>query len=162
MPLSRWALSSYTYEGLCTHFSVNEGYKWDRPDPSLSREEVNAAYAEHLEAKAAAYRPAKAANTKRYGDSVVAEQRFVCKPCGGLTFRSRAKQLEHEKRQIHKDKAAGITKERRRMTKNFWCHECNWQASCSKRLVIHLNGVRHAAHVRDKAAAAAKAAKEAS
>lgn len=154
MPRCRWFLASYTYTGLCTHFSINEGYKHDKPEEYFTRDEINSLARERKAAQSRKYITNKgegvpAANTKAYGDKALEEQRFECKPCG-LTFRSRGKQLEHEARDIHKRKVSGIkTVPKGRPTKAFWCHTCNWKAPCSSRLKIHLEGNRHAKKLRD-------------
>lgn len=149
MPKCRWPLESYTYDGLCSHFSLLEGYQYEKPDPSLSRDDINRLELERLEAYRQSIRPAKAQNTKRYGDASLETQKFECKPCG-LTFRSNAKKLEHEARDIHKRKVAGIkTVPKGRPCKSFRCEPCNWTAPCSKRLATHLAGPRHAKKLRN-------------
>lgn len=149
MPKCRWPLKSYTYGGLCSHFSINEGYKYDPPEELFTRDEINKAALESKQAKSDLYKPAKAANTKAYGDRVLEEQKFECKPCG-LTFRSNAKKLLHQSTNIHKRKVAGIvTVPKGRPTKSFYCDTCKWKAPCSKRLAIHMAGPRHAKKLRN-------------
>lgn len=154
MPSVRWALDSYTYGGLCSHFSINEGYSYDKPEEHLTRDDINQLALERKQAKNRQHIANKgegvhAANTKAYGDKHLVKRTFKCNPCG-LTFRSNAKKLEHEARQIHKDKVNGVVKKPKgRKCKSFVCKTCNWVASCSDRLRIHLEGNRHAKKLRD-------------
>lgn len=155
LPAYRWRLEDYTYAGCCTHFSINEGFVYDKPEEHLTREEINQAALERKQAKSRQYIANKgegvhSANTKAYGDKALEEQTHECKPCG-LTFRSNAKKLEHEGRSIHKRKVAGIkTVPKGRPCKSFYCDDCQWMAPNRKRLETHLAGPRHAKHLRNK------------
>lgn len=151
MPKCRWPLESSTYDGLCSHFSISESYEYERPDPGLSRDDINRFELQRQQEYAEARLEDWAQNTKRHGDTAIQEQRYECKPCG-LTVRSNAKKLLHESRDVHKRKVAGtVTVPKGRTTENFWRHDCEWKASCSERLRIHLAGPRHAKKLRDKA-----------
>lgn len=153
-PKCRWPLESDTYGGLCFHYSINEGYKYDKPEEHLTRDEINQLALERKQAQSRQHIANKgegvhAANTKAYGDRMLEERKSECKPCG-LTCRSNAKKLEHKARAIHKRKVAGIvTVPKGRPTKSFFCDICKWKASCSKRLATHLAGNRHAKKLRD-------------
>ena len=55
MPKCRWRLEFYTYGGLCSHLSINEGYTYDEPEELLSCDEINQAALEHKKAKQSQY-----------------------------------------------------------------------------------------------------------
>lgn len=161
--LCPWDRSAFSYDGLCTHFSINESIPGTHTHGTP--EEINALAEERRVNKQAFYIANKgpgvhAANTKAYGEKALEEQRYHCDVCD-LTFRSNAKLLEHQERQIHKDKAAGLVKKPQGRggtqlaitKKKFWCEVCQHAASTAARLAIHLNGVRHKKKLRDIAAA---------
>ncbi len=99
--LSPWLLEAFTYEGLCSHFSINESIAGT--PTSGTPEEINELAEERRVSKQALYIANKgpgvhAANTKQYGDSALEEQRYRCNVCD-LIFRSNAKLQEHLGRQ---------------------------------------------------------------
>jgi len=148
--LCPWPRNTFTYDGCCTHFSINE-----RPQgvpPTGSREEINRLDLEKKQQQNRQYILNKgpgvhAANTKKYGDKALADQRYVCTICD-LIFRSNAKLLEHQKRPLHIAKATKNPRSRRRKNMNHWCGICKHAASTADRLQIHLKGPRHAKKLR--------------
>jgi hypothetical protein len=160
--LCPWLREAFTYDGLCTHFSISESIPGT--PTSGPPEEINELAEERRKSKQALYIANKgpgvhAANTKKYGEAALEAERYRCDVCV-LTFRSNAKLQEHLARRIHKDKAAGIST--RQTTgggsqhaiakKKHWCEICQHAAASAARLVTHLNGPRHAKKLRDIAA----------
>lgn len=98
--LCPWPRDSLTYYGCCTHFSINEQIVGH--DENATPEEIGNVDSERKRVKNRYYIANKgpgvhAANTRRYGDKALEEQRYECTVCE-LTFRSNAKLLQHEKR----------------------------------------------------------------
>ncbi|OBT58126.1 hypothetical protein VE04_01653 [Pseudogymnoascus sp. 24MN13] len=155
--LCPWKIEGLEYDGCCTHFSINEHITGlTAHDHNATPEEIDHAYSERKQLQSRMYIANKgpgvhAANTKRYGDKALEEQRFECTVCV-LSFRSKAKLVEHEKRSIHIRKAAGIVKlpagrggsQLAVTNRKYWCEACQHAASTQSRLSIHLNGPRHA------------------
>lgn len=159
--LGPWPRDSFTYHGLCTHFSINEGLAVNEFPSDLTPEEIDRLDLERRQEKNRMHIANKgegvhAANTKQYGDKALEEQRYKCTVCD-LTFRSKAKLLQHEARPIHIQKAAGIPppvrgrggSQNARRTKKHWCEICQHAAASAKRLETHLKGARHAKKLRD-------------
>jgi 5-methylcytosine-specific restriction endonuclease McrA len=151
--LCPWPLDSFTYDGCCTHFSINEGIPGHAEDGTP--EEINRVDSERKLVK----RVKAGGVSKRYGDKAEEEQRYKCTVCD-LTFRSKAALLDHEKRPIHIRKAAGIPKVLARRgrqrnsavtNKKFWCEPCKHAAPTAAKLETHLKGPRHAKKLRDLA-----------
>jgi hypothetical protein len=125
-----WPINSFSYDGLCNHFSINEGYPTVHEHAHLSPAEFDALV---LERKHANY----------------------CDVCV-LSFPCLAKLKTHKLRQIHIDMALGITKipkgrggsQINIKSKKFFCKDCNKASPSAKRLAIHLNGPRHAKKLR--------------
>lgn len=97
--LCPWPRDSLTYDGCCTHFSINEQIigRAENATP----EEINRVDAERKLVKGRQYSANKgpgvhAAQTKAYGEKALEEQRYKCTVCD-LSFRSNAKLLEHQK-----------------------------------------------------------------
>jgi hypothetical protein len=128
--LCPWPTKSFSYDGLCNHFSINEGYPTVHEHAHLSPAEFDALV---LERKHANY----------------------CDVCV-LSFVCLAKLKEHKLRPIHINKALGITKtlkgrggsQSNTLKKKFFCKVCNKASPSAKRLEIHLNGPRHAKMLR--------------
>lgn len=152
--LCPWPRDSLTYHGCCTHFSINEQILGH--DEDATPEEIDRVDSERKRVKSRFYIANKgpgvhAANTKKYGDKALEEQRYDCTVCE-LSLRSNAKLLEHQKRPIHIRKEAGIIKtpagrggsQIAVASKKFWCEPCQHAAACASRLQTHLKGPRHA------------------
>ena len=168
--LGPWPRDSFTYDGCCGHFSINEGMARNDsltdPNESLDPEEIDRLNLERKQTRNRQYIANKgegvhAANTKAYGDRALETQTFKCTVCD-LTFRSKAKLVEHEGRQIHIDKVDKIGpllrgrggSQNAIRKKKHWCEICKHAAASAKRLETHLNGPRHAKKLRDIALAA--------
>jgi len=160
--LCPWPRDSFTYDGCCTHFSINEQV-YGRDDSPATPDEINAAAAERKIVKSRQYVSNKgpgvhAANTKAYGEKALKEQRYKCDVCV-LSFRTNARLLEHQKAPLHIRKAAGIiTRPAGRggsqlatTNKKYFCETCQHAASTAARLETHLKGPRHAKRLRDLA-----------
>ena len=141
--LCPWPRHTFTYDGCCTHFSINEQIVGHNED--ASPEDINRVAAERKIVKNRLYTanrgPKHKANTKVYGEKALAEQRYKCTVCD-LSFRSNGKLQSHLKTPIHARKAAGIPDRSRTMS--FWCETCQYAAPSAKRLDTHLKGPRHA------------------
>ena len=148
--LCPWPRHSFTYDGCCTHFSINEQIAGHNED--ASPEDINRVAAERKRVKNRLYTankgPKHKAYTKAYGEKALAEQRYKCTVCN-LSFRSNALLLKHLKTPIHNRKAAGIPN--RPKTMSFWCEACQHAAPSAKRLDTHLKGPRHAKKLKDLA-----------
>jgi hypothetical protein len=163
--LCPWAIDTFTYDGCCTHFSINEGgwvgaeeaqrYEGYTPD------EIDVLDLEYKKTKQRQYTVNKGDKhkdcTKAYSLKHLALGSFKCDVCD-LTFRSPAKLLEHEGREIHKRKAAGLGRrnagrgggQRALRDGRYQCKICNnMNFPSADRLRIHLGGVRHAKKLRD-------------
>lgn len=157
--LCPWPLDSFTYDGCCTHFSINE-HLIGRAE-NATREEINRVDSERKRVKSRQYIANKgpgvhAANTKAYGEKALEEQIYKCTVCD-LTFRSHARLLEHQKAPLHIRKASGNFNPRTAgrggsqiavKNKKHWCETCKHAASTAARLEIHLKGPRHAKKLR--------------
>lgn len=140
--LCPWDRDTITYDGCCTHFSINEQIFGEIED--ALPEEINRIAAERKAAQSRMYIANKGpgvhkANTKKYGEKAFEEQRFKCTVCE-IAFRNNARLQMHLKTRLHTGKAAGITKPR---TKHY-CETCDHSAATAQRLEVHLNGPRHA------------------
>lgn len=98
--LCPWPRESFTYDGCCTHFSINEQIVGH--NENATPEEINRAAAERKLTKSRFYSANKGqgvhkANTKAYGEKALEEQRYTCTVCV-LSFRTNAKLLEHLER----------------------------------------------------------------
>ncbi|TVY21144.1 ATP-dependent RNA helicase ded1 [Lachnellula arida] len=155
MPLlCPWPRESFTYDGCCNHFSINEGIRAHRED--ATPEEINRLAAERKLASTARREAnrkpgAKAITTKAVADKNLAEQRFKCVPCD-QTFTSQAKLSAHlliprHIKKVH-EQATGIVKplkgkggsQRAVANKTHWCELCKHAACSATRLEIHLKG----------------------
>lgn len=159
--LCPWPRKDFPYDGCCTHFSLNEGISNELDDvQGIDPAEFDRLEAERKKLKNRQYIANKgegvhAANTKKYGEQALEEQRYKCTVCD-LTFRSNAKLVEHQGLPIHINKAAGqgrSTKGRGGSqlavkNKKFWCETCKHAASTEKRLAVHLKGPGHAKKLR--------------
>jgi hypothetical protein len=139
--LSRWSRESFSYDGCCNHFSINEGLVAN-PEDHRTRDEINREEAERKRLKTIHDRATIAANTKKNIHKYLEEQRHRCDLCV-MTFASNAKLQTHLRGGPHKDKAAGIFKK----TKD-WCEICKYAALSPRLLQIHLAGPRHAKKIR--------------
>lgn len=159
--LCPWPRHSFTYDGCCTHFSINEQIMGQ--NEKATPEEINRVAAERKAVKSRLYIANKGpgvhkANTKAYGEKALEEKRYQCTVCD-LTFRSNARLLLHLNAPIHIRKAAGISN--RKTTrggsqiavakKKYWCETCQHAAATAERLETHLKGPRHAKKLRDLA-----------
>lgn len=156
--LCPWAREAFTYAGLWTHFSINEGITGT--PTSGTPEEINETAEERRKSKQALYIANKgpgvhAANTKAYRIAALEEQRYRCEICD-LSCRSNAKLLEHRATQSHQNKAAGVGRRTAGRggsqlavaNKKHWCEVCQHAAPSAARLATHLAGPRHAAKLR--------------
>jgi len=157
--LCPWPIDSLTYDGCCSHFSINEQVH-GRDDNIGTPDEINAAAAERKIVKSRQYIANKgpgvhAANTKAYGDRVLEEQKYKCDVCI-RTFPNNAKLLYHQQTSLHIRKAAGIVSrpagrggsQHATVNKKYFCETCQHAASTAARLEIHLKGPRHAKKLR--------------
>ncbi|TVY90318.1 ATP-dependent RNA helicase [Lachnellula willkommii] len=163
--LCPWPRESFTYDGCCNHFSINEGIKAHRED--ATPEEINRLAAERKLASTARREAnrkpgAKAITTKAVADKNLAEQRFKCVPCD-QTFTSQAKLSAHlliprHIKKVH-EQATGIVKplkgkggsQRAVANKTHWCELRKHATYSTTRLEIHLKGRPHAKKLRDLA-----------
>ncbi|EPE32906.1 C2H2 and C2HC zinc finger [Glarea lozoyensis ATCC 20868] len=169
--LCPWSRESFTYDGLCTHFSIMEIPKgilqYFTPE---QREAYNAQDAERHTALQTKYTLAKgpgvhAAWAKRSRDRALEAQTYKCTLCD-LTFPNEAKRIRHLDGSAHKKKVAGIGRQTNGRgggqtairNKTFWCELCQHAASSQKRLERHLNARPHAKKIRDREASAKLAA----
>jgi hypothetical protein len=160
--LCPWPRDSFTYDGCCNHFSINEQIRAHHKD--ATPEEINRLAAERKLASTARREAnrkpgAKALTTKAGAEKNLAEQKFRCDVCD-QTFRYEATLLDHLliPRHIKKvqEKATGIVKppkgrggsQRAVANKTHWCELCKYAACSAKRLQIHLNGAPHAKKLR--------------
>lgn len=160
--LCPWPRDSFTYDGCCTHFSINERIIGQNED--ATPEEINRVAAERKLEKGRLYSANRGpgvhkANTKAYGEKVLEEQRHKCTVCD-LTFRRNSQLLEHLNRPIHIRKAAGISNRKTTSRggtdyaiakKKHWCETCQHAAPNAQSLETHLKGPRHAKKLRDLA-----------
>ncbi len=158
--LCRWPRESFTYDGLCTHFSINEGLAADSESSNLTPEEFDALALERKKEKNRQHIARKGeevhrANSKAYGDKALAEERFMCDVCV-IAFRSNAKLQYHLETAECIRKHRGDTKVLKGRggsqcniaKKKFSCAPCKHNAPSAKRLETHLNGPRHAKKLR--------------
>jgi hypothetical protein len=159
--LCPWPIESLDYDGLCSHWSINEGIAGT--PTSGPPEEINALVEERRKSKQAQYIANKgpgvhAANTKAYGDKALEEQRYRCEVCD-LAFRFEARLNEHMETQAHWDKVAGIGRrtagcgggQRAIEARRFWCEVCQHAVPSAKRLATHLISKYHLKKLRDLA-----------
>jgi hypothetical protein len=167
--LCPWPIDSFTYDGLCSHFSINEGLATDSEHSNLSPDEFDALVLERKKAKSRMYIANKgegvhAANTRATIKKALEEQRYKCDVCV-LTFPCRAKLQAHLKLKIHLNKTLGATKitkakGRAQMTATQqlrFCDDCQHLSSTSQRHTVHMAGVRHAAKLKILAASSSLA-----
>lgn len=160
--LCPWPRDSFTYDGCCTHFSINEQIVGHNED--LDPEEINRIAAERKLVKGRFYSANKGpgvhkANMKAYGEKALEEQRYKCTVCD-LSFRTNARLLSYMETPIHIRKAAGISNRQKTgggsqiniAKKKHWCGTCQHAAATAQRLETHLKGPRHAKKLRDLAA----------
>jgi hypothetical protein len=160
--LCPWPRESFTYDGCCNHFSINEQIGAHRED--AAPEEVNRLAAERKLASTARREAnrkpgAKALTTKAGREKNLAEQKFRCDVCD-QTFPYKATLLNHLllPRHIKKaqEKANGVVKplkgkgghQRAVANKTHWCEPCKHAAGSAKRLQDHLKGRPHAKKLR--------------
>jgi hypothetical protein len=158
--LCPWPIDSFSYDGLCTHFPINEGYPTADEHAHLSPDEFDALVLERKKAKSRQYIANKgegvhAAQTRATIQQALDSQRYFCDVCV-LTFPCLAKLEAHKLLPIHINKALGITKilkgrggsQINTLNKKFFCKDCNKALPSAKRLATHLNGPRHAKMLR--------------
>lgn len=105
-----------------------------------------------------------AAIKKRANDKVEASGKYKCEPCD-RPFRDQHALTDHIATEKHRNKVAGITKQRKKprdkarqlqnlAEKRYYCSTCKFNGLQQQALTNHLNTPRHRERV---AAAAAKA-----
>lgn len=154
--LCPWPRESFTYDGLCTHFSINEGVfgaaEWEASklvDPvkyqELHDERKKAKNRQYIANKGEGVHKARCAKTRA---KALEEHRYKCAPCN-KTFPCEAKLRTHEKGLGHKNKIKyGGSRSRASQRAKNWCEVCNWGAPSAKRLATHLQSVVHAKNLR--------------
>lgn len=169
--LCPWPRESFTYDGCCSHLSINEQIGAHHED--ATPEEINRLAAERKAASVARREAnrvpgAKALTTKACAEKHLEEQNFKCDVCI-QTFDCDAKLSSHLLTPLHlkkvQEKATGVRKvlkgsggsQRAVANKTHWCEPCQHAACSAKRLETNLNGKAHAKKLRVLAAAAAAA-----
>lgn len=109
--ISLWPVDSFTYDGACGHFSINEGFSYDPALTNFTAEQINQMDLARKKAKNRMYIANKgpgvhAANSKATRDAALDAQRYKCDPCV-LTFPNDAKLKAHLGSKRHADKIAG-------------------------------------------------------
>jgi hypothetical protein len=155
-PLCPWSRESFTYDGLCTHFSINEGVpgstQW-KAEQNLSHKEIDKADKARKLAKSRRHMASRGegvhnANGRRYRKQNLASHRFKCVPCT-KTFGSAAVLRKHEDSKSHKDRVEHRSpRSRPNARKKNWCETCKWGAPSAKRLETHLKSAGHAKKLR--------------
>lgn len=165
--LCPWPRESFTYDGCCNHFSINEGIGARHED--ATPEEINRLAAERKAASVARREAnrvpgAKALTTKACAEKHLENQDFKCDVCI-QTFDCDAKLSTHLLTPLHlkkvQEKATGVRKvlkgsggsQRAVANKTYWCEPCQHAACSAHRLETHLNGKPHAKKLRVLAAA---------
>jgi hypothetical protein len=162
--LCPWPRDSLTYDGCCSHFSINESAIGVAESSTLIREEINRLDSERKLLKGRQYCTNKgpgvhAAQSKASRDNALENQRYKCTVCD-LTFPNEAKLLAHQELAIHIRKAAVTGRQTNGRgggqnaisKKKHWCEICQHAVPSAARLSTHLKGPRHAKKLRDLAA----------
>jgi 5-methylcytosine-specific restriction endonuclease McrA len=154
--LCPWDRKQFTYDGLCTHFAINEGVfgaaEWEASkhlDPmtvnTLRTERKKAKNRQYIANKGEGVHKARCAKTRA---KALKEHRYKCVPCN-KTFPCEAKLKTHEKGLGHKNKIKyGGSRSRASQRAKNWCEVCKWGAPSAKRLATHLKSVVHAKNLR--------------
>jgi len=162
--LCPWPRSEFTYDGLCSHFSIHESATTRAAEPVLpydprTPEELSAAEAErdriHKQLKIAQFKKHRAKNLEL--------QLHKCEACM-LTFVCNSRLEDHYRTNPHLQKIGAIPRvlkgrggsQSNIMSKKYWCAVCEWPAPNKDRFKIHMNGNRHAKRLEVLAGAAAK------
>lgn len=160
-----WPINTFTYDGLCGHFSINEGmpkkmgYEIENDTSTMTSEEVAQLALEYKQAKSRQYianrgEGVHAANAAAARKKALDEITFYCGPCV-LSFPNQQKLDDHLESSTHFHQINGTKKVY--VNKKHWCGICEHSAASADRLVTHLKGPRHAKKVRLRAQLAAKA-----
>lgn len=161
--LCPWPRDSFTYDGCCNHFSINEGMSTANlaiPTDPRTPEEIDNADVERkkLYNRLTIARKGEgvhAAQAKAFRDQAYAKQTYKCDVCV-LTFPNNAKLLEHEQTGPHNRKIANVVhvpkghggSQLAVLRKKHYCAICDHAASTKARLAIHKKGIRHAKKLR--------------
>jgi hypothetical protein len=150
-----WPRESFTYDGLCTHFSINEEFD------ALALERKKEKNRKHVASRGEGVHRA---NSKAQGDKALATERFTCDVCE-IAFRSNTKLQDHLQTTVCIRKHRGVTAvlkgrgggQSNVAKKRSWCEVCQHAAPSSRRLETHLNSPRHAKKLRLRAQRAQRA-----
>lgn len=168
--LCPWSRESFTYDGCCNHFSIQEAIGARQPD--ATPEEINRLAAEKKAASVARREAnrkpgSKAANTKAWYERTMADQTYKCVPCD-QTFASEALKAAHELMDRHlkkvEEQRTGVRyipkgrggAQRAMANKTHWCELCKHAACSAKRLATHLKGAPHLKKLRELARSSSK------
>lgn len=170
--LCPWPRDSFTYDGCCGHFSINEMVIGNPASLDMDHGEINRIAAEAKAAKEERKRMSKtplgpgvnAARCKATRTNNLEEQKFKCGVCV-LIFPSQATLDEHQQRPVHirkvQEQATSGSVNQYATTKGaplavinktHWCEPCKHAARTAERLQTHLNSTRHAKKLRILAA----------
>jgi hypothetical protein len=160
--LCPWLVESLTYDGCCTHFSINEGVTGMAED--LPPDEINRLAAEKKLENGRKYTAAKGpgvhvAQSKASRDKAMEEQKHVCDVCV-RAFPNQYKLTAHLGRRIHAKKVQQKAEGFVQLKKKNWCEPCQYEAADRTRPKKHLNGQHHFAMLRLLANKANKSSSE--
>jgi len=161
-PISPWSVDIMTYDGCCSHLSVNETI-YGSENEGLTSEQIDAVESEMKRNRTRRNRLAldpkkKASNQRTYRAKAVAEKRFSCATCN-INCKSSFELLNHKLTQKHIRNAAGITKAERlatnqanlmaenRASRRYYCSTCDYAASTQQKLNYHLQTRNHLSKV---------------